>query len=78
MLIQVGYNDRVTPHGWRHTASTLLHDQNYESLWVESQLGHADKNKTRGTYNHAKYLEQRRTMLQEWADYLDGLKASVM
>ena len=78
VLIQVGYSDRVTPHGWRHTASTLLHDQDYNTLWVESQLGHADKNKTRGTYNHAKYLEQRRTMLQEWADYLDGLKAAVM
>lgn len=77
VLKSVGYHDKMVPHGWRHTASTLLHDQNYDSIWVEKQLGHADKNKVRGTYNHADYLEQRRQMLQEWADYLDKLKANV-
>lgn len=77
VLKSVGYHSKITPHGWRHTASTLLHDRDYESIWVEKQLGHKDPNKTRDTYNHAGFIEQRRRMLQEWADYLDGLKAAV-
>ncbi|CAM3040766.1 tyrosine-type recombinase/integrase [Dichelobacter nodosus] len=77
VLKRIGYLDKIVPHGWRHTASTLLHNQNYQSIWVEKQLGHSDKNQIRGTYNHADYLEQRRKMLQEWADYLDMLRENV-
>ena len=77
VLKSIGYHEKIVPHGWRHTASTLLHNQDYDSIWVEKQLGHTDKNEVRGTYNHADYLEQRRRMLQEWADYLDTLKANV-
>lgn len=62
-------------HGWRHTASTLLNEQGFNYDWIEKQLAHKDKNSIRGTYNHAKYLDQRRDMLQTWADYLDELKA---
>lgn len=45
--------------------STLLHEQGFNSNWIEIQLAHVDKNSVRGTYNHAQYLEQRRQML-EW------------
>jgi len=54
--------------------STILHDNNFDTAWVELQLAHVDKNTVRGTYNHAQYLDQRRDMLQWYADYLDRLK----
>lgn len=71
-------HDLTTLHGWRHCASSLLHEQGYPSHLIEMQLAHADKNSTRGTYNHAHYLDERRHMLQEWADYLDDLKKQAL
>lgn len=64
-----------THHGFRGTASTLLHEQGWDSKVVEMQLSHVDSNDVRRAYNHAKYLPQRTKMMQAWADYLDGLKA---
>lgn len=73
-LERMGYKGQFTPHGWRHTASTRLHEQGFNTMWIEAQLAHKDNNEIRGTYNHAQYLNDRRTMMQTWADYLDGLK----
>ncbi len=70
----LGYKGRLTGHGFRHTMSTILHDNNFESHWIELQLAHVDKNTVRGTYNHAQYLSQRQVMLQWYADYLEGLE----
>lgn len=67
-------NSKSTPHGFRHTASTILNEQGYNYDWIERQLDHIDKNKVRGTYNKAEYLDQRAKMMQDWADYLDALK----
>ncbi|HDL8107592.1 TPA: tyrosine-type recombinase/integrase, partial [Yersinia enterocolitica] len=64
----LGYKGRATGHGFRHTMSTILHEQGYDSAWIELQLAHVDKNSIRGTYNHAQYLEKRRDMLQWYAD----------
>lgn len=63
-----------TIHGWRHTASTILHERGYPSHVIEKQLAHTDQNKIRGIYNHADYLEERRAMMQFWADWLDKAK----
>lgn len=71
----LGYKGRLTGHGFRHTMSTILHEQGYNSAWIETQLAHVDKNTIRGTYNHAQYLEQRREMLQWYGDFMDGLAA---
>ena len=46
----------------------------YRADWIERQMAHADKDAVRRTYNHADYLEQRRTMMQAWADHLDRLR----
>jgi integrase len=64
-----------SPHGFRHTASTILHEQGFDSLVIERQLAHADRNIVRAAYNKASYLLERRRMLQHWADWLDALKA---
>lgn len=64
----------LTCHDFRATASTFLHDANYPSNWIELQLAHVDRNAIRETYNHAQYLDDRRKMLQDWADMVDGWK----
>ena len=74
VIKRIGYDGKATGHGFRHTLSTILHEQGYNSAWIETQLAHVDKNSIRGTYNHALYLEGRRAMLQDYADYLDALE----
>lgn len=64
---------RFSPHDLRRTASTRLNEMGYDPDWVEVALGHSIKG-IRGVYNRAQYAEQRRQMLQEWADYLDTLR----
>ena len=76
LVRRIGYAGRVTGHGFRHTMSTILHEQGFNTAWIELQLAHVDKNSIRGTYNHAQYLDGRREMMQWYADYLDSLKAS--
>lgn len=76
VIKRLGYHGKATGHGFRHTMSTILHEQGYNTAWIETQLAHVDKNTIRGTYNHAQYLEGRREMLQWYADYLDGLEHS--
>ncbi len=66
---RIGYAGRVTGHGFRYMMSTILHEQGFNSDWIERQLAHADKKSICGTYNHAQYLEGRREMMQCYADY---------
>lgn len=66
----LGYKGRLTGHGFRHTMSTILHEQGFNSALIETQLAHVDKNAIRGTYNHAQYLDGRREMMQWYADYI--------
>ena len=76
-LRRMGYAKGVmTIHGFRSMASTLLNEQGYRADVIEAQLAHGEKNAIRAAYNHAEYLPERRRMMQEWADYLDGLKTS--
>jgi integrase len=65
--------DTMTGHGFRHMASTLLHERGYRSEWIERQLSHGDRDKVRASYDYSQHLVQRRRMMQEWADYLDAL-----
>ena len=63
-----------TIHGFRHTASTLLHSRGENTLHIEKQLAHLDPNRIRAVYNKYEFLDERRVMLQRYADYLDTLK----
>lgn len=74
-LRRMGYTGQHTAHGFRTTASTLLHEQGFHSDMIERQLSHAERNKVKAAYNRAQHLPERRLMMQAWADYLDGLKA---
>lgn len=74
-LRRMGYTkDEVTGHGFRATASTLLNEQGYNFDWIEVQLAHAERNKVRAAYNRAKYLPQRKKMMQEYSNYLYQLR----
>lgn len=64
-----------TGHGFRTMASTILNEMGFDADVIERQLAHAEQNKVRAAYHRAKYLPERRRMMQEWADYLDGLKS---
>lgn len=63
-----------TPHDFRRTASTLLHEQGWNSDVIEKALNHTMKG-VRGVYNKAEYIGQRREMLQAWGDYVMSLKS---
>lgn len=71
----MGYKDKLVGHGARHTASTLLNDHGWEPHIVEAQLAHKLQG-VAGVYNKAVYLDQRRTMMQWFSDYLDWLETS--
>ena len=77
-LRTMGYSkEQMTPHGFRHMASTRLHEsRKWRSEVIERQLAHADKNSIRSVYNAAEYLPERKEMMQWWADRLDALAAT--
>lgn len=78
-LGRMGYTGKMTGHGFRSAASTALNE--HKTKWgihrdaIEVQLAHVEKNASRAAYNFAEYLDERRAMMQQWADYLDKLKA---
>ncbi|MCK6431824.1 MAG: tyrosine-type recombinase/integrase [Burkholderiaceae bacterium] len=71
-LERMGYKHRMTGHGWRGLASTLLHEMGFDHAHIELQLAHQERNKVSASYNHATYLPQRSKMMQQWSDYLDA------
>ncbi len=73
-LQRMGYRDLLTGHGIRATISTALNEFGYPTVWVDAQLSHCDPNEVSAAYNHAEYVEQRRRMMQDWADRLDLLE----
>jgi len=70
-LERMGYKGRMTGHGFRGVASTILHEQGYNHDHIELQLAHAQRNEVSAAYNHALYLEPRTKMMQDWADFLE-------
>jgi integrase len=74
-LVAMGYKGKFSPHGIRATASTLLNEQGWRPDVIEKQLAHMERDRIRAAYNRADYFEERRKMMQAWADYLDGLQS---
>lgn len=77
-LKRLGFKDIMTSHGFRHTASTFLHENMHKhgisSEVIEMQLAHVEKNSIKGVYNKALYLEERVKLMQWWTDFLDAMK----
>ena len=73
-LERMGYKHRMTGHGYRGIASTLLHELGFPHEHIELQLAHQERNQVSAAYNWATYLPERRKMMQAWADHLDALR----
>jgi integrase len=72
-LERMGYKGRMTGHGFRGIASTILHEQGYRHDIIELQLAHQERDEVSAAYNFATYLPERRKMMQAYADHLDHL-----
>ncbi len=70
-LERMGFKGRMTGHGFRGLASTVLHEHGFDHAHIEAQLAHQERNRISASYNHALYLKQRSELMQWWADYLD-------
>ncbi len=70
----LGYKGVMTGHGFRGVASTQLNEMGFRHDVIEAQLAHIDPDRTRAAYNHAKYLPERRELMQRWADWLDSIR----
>ena len=70
----LGYAGKQTGHGFRHIASTNLNELGYMGDAIEKQMAHDKKSSIRAVYNHAQHLEERRKIMQVWADFLDLLR----
>jgi integrase len=66
--------EEMTAHGFRGMASTLLHENGFDTAHIEMQLAHAERNTVKAAYNHALYLPQRTEMMTWWANFLDELR----
>jgi len=73
-LKRMGYAGRMTGHGFRGVASTILHEQGFAHHAIELQLAHQERNSVSASYNHATYLVERRAMMIQWANHLDKLR----
>lgn len=70
-LYRMGYRGRMTGHGFRAVASTVLNELGFDADVIERQLAHAERNKVRAAYHRSEYLTERRKMMQQWANLLD-------
>nr|WP_319563343.1 tyrosine-type recombinase/integrase [uncultured Rhodoferax sp.] len=73
-LERMGYAGRMTGHGFRGVASTMLHEQGHAHHLIELQLAHQKRNQVSAAYNHATHLAERTAMMAAWANTLDKLR----
>lgn len=73
-LKRLDFGDEIVPHGFRAMFSTIANEHGKESDVVEALLAHIEKDKVRGAYNRAEYVEKKKEVVQWYADYLEGLK----
>lgn len=75
-LYRLGYKGKMTGHGFRAVASTILNESGlFRPDVIERQLAHCERNEVRGAYNRAEYLPERRKLMQWWADYLQAVRS---
>lgn len=75
-LYRMGYKGVMTGHGYRGVASTILHEHGFNTVYINAQLAHKDKDQVSSAYNHAQYLQQRKEILDWWAEYVDALAST--
>jgi len=73
-LQRMGFQGKMTGHGFRGLASTILHENGFDEAIIEAQLAHQKRNRVAASYNHAKYLRQRREMMEWWSNHLEQVQ----
>lgn len=73
-LYRLGYKGKMTGHGFRSVASTMLNEFGFRSDVIEKQLAHSERDDVRAAYNRAEYKAERQKMMQHWADYLEHIQ----
>lgn len=69
----IAEKSRATPHGFRANASSVLNEKGFNPDAIERQLSHMERNGVRAAYiHHARFIDERKEMMQWWADYLDN------
>jgi len=79
-LERMGFSGKGTigfsGHGFRGTASTLLHEMGFRPEIIEAQLAHKERNAVKAAYNKAQYMSDRVEMMQRWADFVSALRTA--
>lgn len=73
-LYRLNYKGKMTGHGFRAVASTILNESGFRADVIERQLAHCERDDVRGAYNRAEYLPERRKMMQQWAEMLTAMR----
>ncbi len=77
LIDRIGYKGRMTGHGFRSVASTMLNESGeWRSEVIEHQLAHVERNEVRGAYNRAQYIEERTEMMQWYSDSIESIQQS--
>ncbi len=72
-LYRLGYKHKMTVHGFRAIASTILNEHGFRADVIERQLAHTEANQVRRAYNRAQYMDERTQMMAWWGDYLEKI-----
>lgn len=72
-LYKLGYKFKMSVHGFRSVASTILNEHGFNADVIERQLSHRDANRIRSAYNRAEYMEERVHMMEWWSNYLNDI-----
>ncbi len=72
-LYRLGYKSKMSVHGFRSIASTILNEHGFRADVIERQLAHVEANQVRRAYNHAQYMNERKIMMDWWGDYLEKM-----
>jgi len=75
-LYRLGYKGKMTGHGFRAVASTILNEQGFRADVIERQLAHSERDEVRAAYNRAEYLAERKKMMQHWSNYAESFQSS--
>jgi integrase len=78
-LRRMGYTQKeIVSHSFRGIFSTILHEKigehGFDTLVIEAQLAHKERNQVKAAYNHAKYIDDRRKLMEWWSSYLEEIK----
>lgn len=76
-LYRIGFHSETTMHGFRATFSTVANEvMQFDKDALERALAHQEGNQIRAAYHRSEYLDERRVIMQWWADWLDAMERS--